>query len=295
VIELDEAARARLFDRFGPDVARWCDELPALLEELAKRWHLEYLAAVPGNTGRTLMCRDGTGRSVVLKVTPELDIAATEATALRAWADCSRVVRLLDSDHDAGAVLLEGVEPGTTLSESAEETPLDQVAELLTQLHTVAGAEGIPTVAERVTGFFDLTERRWRGSAAERHIPIELLRRSRAAAMELTTGGPVALLHGDLHPGNVLWDASGVIAIDPRPCVGDAAFDSVDWAVLPMSRGGSLEDGIAALAAHLPDLDTDRLRRWCEVFAVLFALGPLRREAPTPYTDALLEMARGLR
>jgi streptomycin 6-kinase len=85
--------------------------------------------------------------------------------------------------------------------------------------------------------------------------------------------------------------AAGIVAIDPRPGTGDATFDAVDWAFLPVPRGGLLEDGIAALAERLPVLDTDRLRRWCEALAVLLALGPLRREAPTPYTDALLQMA----
>lgn len=39
-----------------------------------------------------------------------------------------------------------------------------------------------------------------------------------------------ALLHGDLHPGNVLDGGTrGLVAIDPRSCVGDPAFDVVDW------------------------------------------------------------------
>jgi streptomycin 6-kinase len=288
---LDGPARARLADRFGAGVSHWCDELPALVETLAKRWGLEILSAMPGNTGRTLMCRDAAGRSAVLKVTPGLDIAATEAAALRAWRGCSRVVQLLDADYDAGAVLLEGVVPGTPLAAATGEVPLDQIAELLTELHSVPGADDIPTVAERVTGFFDLAERRWRGSSAEQHLPLEVLRRSRAAATELAGGGRASLVHGDLHPGNVLRGAQGIVAIDPRPCVGDETFDAVDWAFLPVARGGRLDDGIAALAERLPGLDTDRLRGWCEAFAVLVALGPLMREGPTPYTDAVLQMA----
>lgn len=289
MILLDEPARARLVDRFGPEVALWCDEFPSIVDSLTRRWGLEVVSALAGNTGRTLMCRDKAGRSAVLKVTPQLDIAATEASALRAWADCSRVVQLLDADLEAGAVLLEGIEPGTQLT--GEEVPLDELAELLTQLHSVPGADGVPTLSERLIGFFDLAERRWKDSVVEKYLPLEVLRRSRSAAAELGTGGRTVLVHGDLHPANVLRGPGGIVAIDPRPCVGDPAFDAVDWAFLPVSQGQRLDDSIAALGGVLPELDTDRLRGWCEALAVIVALSPLRRGGPTPYTDMLLRMA----
>jgi streptomycin 6-kinase len=291
VILLDGPARARLVDRFGPGVTRWCDELPAAVERLTRNWGLDVLSAIAGGTGSTFLCRGCDGHTVVLKLTPELDIAATEATALRAWAGCSRVVHLIDTDFDAGAVLLAGVVPGTPLAESPDPAPMDQIAELLGQLHSATPVDGLPRVSERVSGLFQLAERRWRGSAAEGHLPLEVLHRSRAAAAELAGGGCTTLVHGDLHPGNVLQGAAGIVAIDPRPCVGDPTFDAVDWALWPVSRGGRLEDGIAALGAYLPSLDTSRLREWCRALAVLLALGPLRRQGPNAYTESLLRMA----
>jgi streptomycin 6-kinase len=186
-------------------------------------------------------------------------------------------------------VLLKGVVPGTALAESSGPPPLEQLAELLGQLHSATAADGLPTLSERVAGFFELAERRWRGSAAAQHLPLGTLHRSRAVAAELAADGGTALLHGDLHPGNVLEGAAGIVAIDPRPCVGDPAFDAVDWALWPVSRGARLEDAIAALGA-MPALDT-RLRAWCGALAVLPALGLLRRHGPTAYTGCLLRMA----
>jgi streptomycin 6-kinase len=60
---------------------------------------------------------------------------------------------------------------------------------------------------------------------------------------------------------------------------------------LPVSTGGRIDHGIDALGERLPGLDTDRLRRWCASLAVLLALGPLRRDMPTPYTATLVQMA----
>jgi streptomycin 6-kinase len=292
---LDDAARARLVDRFGPQVGPWCDALPSLVARLTDRWGLTVVEARPGNTGRTLMCRDPEGDSRVLKLCPDQEVSAGEATALQTWAGRSRVVQVLEVDFEAGAVLLEGLEPGTQLTGHGADVPWTEVADLLTQLHSVQlpsvqAAGPFPSLATRVGLMFDLAERRLRGSAAEPRLPLELLHHARRRAEDLATGGPATLLHGDLHPGNVL-DAGpvrGIVAIDPRPCLGDPAFDAVDWALLPMAAGGTLDDGVT----KLPGLDSDRVRAWCAALAPLVAMAPLRVGAPTPFTDALLEMAR---
>lgn len=112
--------------------------------------------------------------------------------------------------------------------------------------------------------------------------------------MELATSGPVALIHGDLHPANVL-DAGpgrGAVAIDPRPGLGDPALDAIDWMFVPMARGGTIDDGLKALAPHVADFDAERVRAWCVAMAPLVALSPLRRGERSPFTDAVLELAR---
>ena len=237
---MDEAGRARVLGRFGPEAAAWCDELPAVVARLAARWGLDVEGAMAGNTGRTLRCRDRRGGLVVLKLTPDREIAATEAAALRAWAQCPNVVDLLDADLDAGAIVLAGVVPGTPV----RDWDAPEIDDLLAQLRSATPPPGIPTLTERVEFMFDLAERRQGRS----------LRSSREAALALAADGPALFVHGDLHPGNVLRGEKGVVAIDPRPCVGDPAFDAVDW---------------AARGTVLPSLDPDRVARWCAALNVL--------------------------
>lgn len=67
------------------------------------------------------------------------------------------------------------------------------------------------------------------------------------------------LLHGDLHLGNVLdgGPARGLVAIDPRACVGDPCFDAVDYAL-----DGAGHDGVGnrcAALAPVAGLDPGRL------------------------------------
>ncbi|WP_326835787.1 phosphotransferase [Amycolatopsis rhabdoformis] len=282
---LDPAARARLVDRFGTSVEPWCDALPGLVDRLAPRWSLTVREARPGNTGRTLLCDSPDGPRV-LKLCPDPAIARAEATALQAWAGLPRVVQLLDTDLTEGAILLEGLVPGTTLTES--DVPWDQVRDLLTQIHSVPADGPFPTQLDRVHTMFDLAERRLRGSGALHHLPLDVLRTGRTRAESLATTGPVTLVHGDLHPGNVLdaGPARGIVAIDPRPCLGDPAFDAVDWAFLPLASGGTFGDGLAQLP------DPARTRAWCVALAPLVAMGPLRRTGRTRFTDAVLALAR---
>ncbi|MEU0796423.1 aminoglycoside phosphotransferase family protein [Amycolatopsis sp. NPDC005961] len=292
VVLIDDAARARLVDRFGAELAEpWCDALPGLVARLTATWNLEVREARPGNTGRTLLCTGPGGDLRVLKLTPDPEVARLEVTGLRAWAGCSRVVQVLDADLDANAILLEGLVPGTQLD---SDVPWAQIGEMLDQLHSVDPAGEFRSLAEGIEFIFTLSERRRRESPAAEHLSAEVLQKGRERALALATSGPVTLIHGDLHPANVL-DAGpgrGAVAIDPRPGLGDPSLDAIDWMFVPMAKGGTIEDGLTALAPHVTDFDAERVRAWCVAMAPLVALSPLRRGERTPFTDAVLELAR---
>ncbi|MBE1577116.1 aminoglycoside phosphotransferase family protein [Amycolatopsis roodepoortensis] len=295
VVLIDDEARARLVKRFGADVATWCDELPALVERLAARWGLTVVDAKPGNSGRTLICTGPDGLKKVLKLTPDRTIAESEAAALRAWDGCSRVVQVLDTELAAGAILLEGIEPGTELMEAGADVPWTEVGDLMAQIHSVTPPSDFPPLEDRVVFMYELAERGLRGSVAEATLSLETLDRARLRALELATGGEGnAIVHGDLHPGNVLdgGPGRGAVAIDPRPSVGDPSFDLADWVTLPMRAGGTLEDGFDAIAPHLPGFDAGRVRAWCVALAPLFVMRPLERGERTPFVDAMLSFCR---
>lgn len=119
------------------------------------------------------------------------------------------------------------------LSEDPQGWTLPDVVAVLTALwspRTLSDTDAVPLLRNRISFLFDLTERRLRARPdVSSRLPQELLDRSRDHALALAAGGPVGLVHGDLHPGNVLRTGRGAVAIDPRPCLGDPAFDAVDW------------------------------------------------------------------
>ncbi|WP_053717690.1 aminoglycoside phosphotransferase family protein [Saccharothrix sp. NRRL B-16348] len=159
------------------------------------------------------------------------------------------MVRVLAADPARGALLLEGLTPGTP---AASDDP--GLAEVLNALH-IPPRDGFPPLSERVDFVFGVLRRRHPGDHDRAHARAAELARDRVAA---------TLLHGDLHFGNVL-DAGGrgLVAIDPRPCVGDPASDAVDFAY----ASPDLRDGIERWSAVV---DGDRLAAWCEVFAGFF-------------------------
>jgi streptomycin 6-kinase len=209
-------AEVRLVTRFGPGVRGWLAALPALVERLAVRWDLEVTGAVPhGSTSRAFRVRRADGSAAFLKLTPEAAICAAEALALRAWAGSPHVVRLIDADERAGALLLDAVEPGTPVSGLAVPPSPEQVSALLRSLRVKEIPSGLPPLRERVEFLFELTRRRLRSGptagnsgAAEAagllRTVEHLLDRSLSAALALSGGGSTGLVHGDLHPGNVL-------------------------------------------------------------------------------------------
>lgn len=169
-----------------------------------------------------------------LKVTPDPQVAAEEAEALAGWERTASVAGLLAADTGAGALLLDGVEPGTPVR--GQEWEPAQVAALLRELRESgpdqAPGEGsaLRPLAHRVGLLFGLALRRAGPDGPDAEIR---LRRARAQALELAASAPGAgLVHGDLHAANVLRGPGGrLVAIDPRPAWGDPDFDAVDWAL----------------------------------------------------------------
>lgn len=97
--------------------------------------------------------------------------------------------------------------------------------------------------------------------------------------MDMASSGD-SLLHGDLHPGNILrlGNGPGVVTIDPRPCIGDPAMDLTDLAI----TGATSEAEIRSRCRQLADpIDEDRLWLWCRNFAPIMAVSLARRDART--------------
>ena len=204
--------------------ADWLDRLPALLLEIEEQWSVRagepfessyhYVAPAVG--------RDGT--EVVLKLgVPSVDYRR-EVDALRVFSGRG-AVRLLKADLERGAMMLERLKPGTFLGDVVDkEQAISAAASVMKRLWRSAPRDHIfPDVSEYEGGL------EWLRGQLNGATPLSrpLVVRAEAMLGELLekTNEPV-ILHGDLHPWNILSaDREPWIAIDPKGVVGDPAYE----------------------------------------------------------------------
>jgi streptomycin 6-kinase len=210
------------------------------------------------------------GAPAVLKVSRYIRETRAEIAALQLW-NGAGAARLLESDADLGALLLERVEPGTMLSEIEDDDATVRVAcDVLRQLWRSAPDSGLTPLASWCTAY-DHNRIALGGGTPE--FPASLFQRADALRRELleSTRESVAL-HGDLHHFNVLRSSrAGWLAIDPKGLVGDRCFDVCQFLrnparVTPATNRRRLDIFSAELG-----LDRRRLAQWSVVHAVLDA------------------------
>ncbi|MFI9816648.1 aminoglycoside phosphotransferase family protein [Saccharothrix variisporea] len=143
-------------------------------------------------------------------------------------------------------------------------------------LHSAPPPSGLTrTLRDRAEEFIVRIGRRVVEPIVAARVPAAMWERTVARCRALLDSPTrEVLLHGDLHPGNVLdGGARGLVAIDPKTCVGDPCFDAMDYVV-----DGAGEEGVEARCAAVAaacGLDAERLMEWSRVNAVLAAVGHL--------------------
>lgn len=242
----------RLRDVHGAAVAEgWLAGLDETLAACGQRWgltsegpfeRLSYYLVVRARLA------DGTG--VVLKLSPVGDEALMqEGAALRAYGGVG-CARLLDADAQLGALLIERLQPGTSLRDLALR---DDAA--ATRVLAEVIRVGRRPVEGAMPEFWDMV--RWwqslRGyvaageTAFSRVVPPVLPGAMVAAAVGVfedlsARGDDLVLLHGDLHHENVLADGDGWRMIDPKGVVGPGVSAVGALLVNPLPEVGQWPD-----------------------------------------------------
>lgn len=252
----------------------WLADLPRLVAEVTEAWDLE--VGAPFEPGGNLSWvaparRRRDGLDAVLKVQHPHPESAPEADGLRAWGGDGAVL-LHDHDPIRWALLLERCTPGEGLVERAGT--IDAVAagaELGARLHAAAVPPGLPPLASVLDLWADELEERLAtaplGDEGLARLALDAMRtRPRACSHDV-------LLHGDLNPTNVLSAArSPWLAIDPKPMVGDPAYDGPRLVTQPDPL--ATPDPAGTLARRLDivsdamGVDREALVVWCLVGAV---------------------------
>ena len=240
----------------------WIARLPAFVAELTERWSLTLGAPYEpgGMCSWVAPARNRDGAELALKLGIRHSEAEHEIEGLRFWGG-EGAVRLHDSysTDDTCVLLLERCVPGNSLKQTLPEEAQDEViAGLLRRLHREPppghpfrplqsmcdewGAE-FAEDAERYPDKVDAGLEIFRSYAAtaDRHV----------------------LLCTDLHGDNVLAaQREPWLVIDPKPYVGDSAYDAVQHILNCPERLEADPLGFGQRMADLMGLEKDRVQMW---------------------------------
>jgi len=236
--------------------------VPNVVHELRQRWALSLGSPLAGSDASgtwvaPAVRADGT-RAVLKLGLPHME-AAHEIQGLHFW-DGSAAVRLLESDTALNAMLLERCEPGTALRDQPEPEQDAVIAGLLRRLWRRPVVPHPFRPLHAMTAFWAAEAE----AAAPRWPDSALVRAGLRSMDELSLPSPDdVLLVTDLHAGNVLaarrepW-----LAIDPKPFVGDRAYDATQHLLNCGERMLAAPDATIRRFADLLEVDPERVRLW---------------------------------
>jgi streptomycin 6-kinase len=246
--------------RRTPERAAWLDRLPDVLHKLEREWSLTLGAAFEdascGWVGPVVRA-DGTF-AVLKACMPHLE-GKHEIQGLRFW-NGSPTVRILAADDELGAMLLERCLPGTTLGALPEFEQDVVIAGLLRRLwRSPPDPHPFDSLSSMTGHWSDETL-----ADIERWPDAGLVREGLRLLNELSHTAPVdVLLATDLHAGNVLRsEREPWLVIDPKPFVGDPAYDATQHLFNSRARLRSDPDGTIGRIADLLGVDPERVRLW---------------------------------
>lgn len=216
-----------MIELFGGVGRAWLDRLPAILAACQERWNLTIGAPV-GNLSFNYVApaflADGT--RVMLK-TGLTDEFPSQPQALRHF-DGHGMVQLLAYDEHDAVMLLERLEPGTSLrAVEDDEIAIEAAANVMRKIWRPLPQEHypFPTVCDWGEGFARLRNLYDGGTGP---FPPAVFDKAEKLYVELSASmdEPV-LLHGDLHQDNILsagrepW-----LAVDPKGVIGEAVYET---------------------------------------------------------------------
>ncbi len=243
-----------------PEWGAWLARVPGMVRELADRWALS--VGDPFSNGMAAWvapAQTSGGAALVLKLgLPHME-AEQEIAALRFW-NGDPTVRLIDTDEGLNAMLLERAMPGELLRTRPEPEQDVVIARLLNRMWR-RPAEPHP--------FRPLSAmvRHWCASSltdAERWPDPDLTREGLRVMEDMARARPDdVLLATDLHAGNVLSaEREPWLAIDPKPFVGDPAYDATQHLFNCEDRFNADPLSLIKRFAGLLGVDSDRVRWW---------------------------------
>jgi streptomycin 6-kinase len=272
----------------------WLDELPVVVESLARDWSLTIGATLRGGHVALVVeatLADGTAAVLKIGVPSRRNELGFEAAVLR-LCDGVGCARLLREDLDRDALLLERLGPAMYDVVADPATRHDMLCDAAARLWRPVDPDvHLPTGADKARQFADMLPRLWEetGRACSQETVEDALAciDSRRRAHD---DKHAVLVHGDVHDLNALQATDGTFTlIDPVGLRAEPAYDLGTIVRCNPDSGDDLR-ARAALLAGRTGLDTTAVWEWGTVHRVVSGLYSLSIGFQ-PFGDLLLAEA----
>lgn len=234
---------------FKEDGRKFLAVLPVLIEDASQRWglkdvqpvsNLSYNFVAFAKRVSTRVASAAEQEDVVLKIGVPNSELNSEMEALKLF-NGNGACRLLESDEERGALLLESLKPGTMLSELKDDDErthiaVDVMQKIWKPAEILEAGSKLPAVEQQAvplqnkfiklsTWFEALKSIRPHFNGGTGPFPKKLLEYVESVLPELFADENMKLLHGDFHHFNILSSERGWLVIDPKGVIGPAGYE----------------------------------------------------------------------
>lgn len=262
-------------EAYGEVGRAWLEALPALLAAYEQRWSLAILPPFDLSYNYAAPAIRSDGTAVVFKAGVPNQELSSEVEALRLY-NGRGICHLLEANPADGVMLLERLQPGTTLSTVSNDDEATLIAAaIMEQLWQPLPADHpFRPLSDWTAG---LTKIRQEFGGTTGPFPPELVETAEHLRTELLASPTeTVLLHGDCHHWNILRaERQPWLAIDPKGVAGDPAYEisSFLYNRLPEPLNSPYAGRLIArrldLFAERLHLDRPRLLAWGIVQSIL--------------------------
>jgi streptomycin 6-kinase len=243
------------------------------IKQHAREWRLAVAESFETETSViSFVSRDG--KKLLLKLVKQ-ECDEWNAGDVLSVFEGNGVVRVYE--HEAGAMLLERLQPGTSLVNMAldgrDEEATDIVADVIEQMAAREIPDGCKTNTVWGRGFDRYL------TMDDKRIPKQLVESAQRVFSDLgASQSRPRLLHGDLHHYNILFDLNrGWLAIDPKGVIGELEYEIGAVLRNPCERpelflSPAIIERRFAQFTHRLSLNYERTLAWAFAQAVLSAI-----------------------
>ena len=223
MIQIPEYFKSKAIRQFGEDGPQWIHDLPSKVSECINRWGLSELVVVDDLSINLLCYATSPHGGVVLKISGPHSERITEMVALSLYGG-RLACRCIESDNELGAMLLERINPGTSLRSLPSQDEQLRVGSQMVRDLPIPIQPNVP-----LPTYNEWVERAVQ-TVLSSYNPSQVFQHTMDTAMQLfleIPDTPHYLLHGDLHHDNILLSCDGTWkAIDPQGVIGPPVLES---------------------------------------------------------------------